>query len=46
LITLHNLHFYLDLMRQARAKIDNGTFDKFRNDFVNNYKTRDVVETL
>jgi queuine tRNA-ribosyltransferase len=38
LITLHNLHFYLDLMRQARAKIDNGTFDKFRNDFVNNYK--------
>jgi queuine tRNA-ribosyltransferase len=46
LITLHNLHFYLDLMRQARAKIDNGTFDKFRNDFVNNYKTRDVEETL
>ncbi len=42
LITLHNLHFYLDLMKQARDKIDNGTFDQFRNAFVANYKTRDV----
>jgi queuine tRNA-ribosyltransferase len=30
LITLHNLHFYLDLMRQARATIENGTFNEFR----------------
>jgi queuine tRNA-ribosyltransferase len=42
LITLHNLHFYIELMRQARAKIDNGTFDAFRKDFVSNYKVRDV----
>jgi queuine tRNA-ribosyltransferase len=42
LITLHNLHFYLELMRQARAKIDNGAFDEFRRGFVANYKTRDV----
>jgi queuine tRNA-ribosyltransferase len=42
LITLHNLHFYLDLMRQARGKIDNGTFDEFRREFVSNYETRDV----
>src|ERR1700730_13891289 len=42
LITLHNLHFYLDLMRQARAKIDNGTFDEFRSEFVSNYEPRDV----
>jgi queuine tRNA-ribosyltransferase len=41
LITLHNLHFYLDLMRQARGKIDNGTFDEFRSEFVSNYETRD-----
>src|SRR5213075_3072018 len=27
LITLHNLHFYLELMRQAREKIGNGTFE-------------------
>jgi queuine tRNA-ribosyltransferase len=42
LITLHNLHFYLDLMRRAREKIDKGTFDKFRTEFVSNYETRDV----
>jgi queuine tRNA-ribosyltransferase len=42
LITLHNLHFYLDLMRQARARIDNGTFDEFRSTFVSNYDPRDV----
>jgi queuine tRNA-ribosyltransferase len=38
LITLHNLHFYLELMRQARAKIDNGTFNEFRRDFAANYE--------
>jgi queuine tRNA-ribosyltransferase len=42
LITLHNLHFYLDLMRQARDKIDNGSFDAFRKDFVAGYKTRPI----
>jgi queuine tRNA-ribosyltransferase len=45
LITLHNLHFYLDLMRQARDKIDNGTFDEFRREFVSNYETRDSDPT-
>jgi queuine tRNA-ribosyltransferase len=42
LITLHNLHFYLDLMRQAREHIENGSFEKFRKRFVSNYKTRDA----
>jgi len=42
LITLHNLHFYLDLMRLARNRIENGEFDRFRREFVSNYKTRDV----
>src|SRR5205807_3176773 len=42
LITLHNLHFYLDLMRQARTEIENCEFDRFRREFVSNYKTRDV----
>ena len=42
LITLHNLHFYLDLMRRAREKIDKGTFDGFRSEFVSNYETGDV----
>ncbi len=39
LITLHNLHFYLDLMRQAREQIQDGSFDEFRKRFVSNYKT-------
>ena len=38
LITIHNLHFYLELMRQAREKIDQETFDEFRRGFVSNYK--------
>jgi queuine tRNA-ribosyltransferase len=42
LITLHNLHFYVDLMRQAREHIENGSFEEFRKRFVANYKTRDV----
>ena len=42
LITLHNLHFYLDLMRQSRVRIDNGTFDEFRSEFVSNYEPRDA----
>ena len=43
LITLHNLHFYLNLMNQARAEIEAGTFDKFRKEFVAEYKTRDIT---
>jgi queuine tRNA-ribosyltransferase len=27
--TIHNLHFYLDLMRRARAAIEDGQFDRF-----------------
>ena len=43
LITLHNLHFYLNLMSQARTEIENGTFDQFRKAFVAEYKTRDAI---
>jgi queuine tRNA-ribosyltransferase len=46
LITVHNLHFYLDLMRRARVAIESGTFAGFRKDFVSNYKTRDVDVVL
>ena len=38
LITLHNLHFYLNLMNQARAEIQKGTFDEFRKTFAAEYK--------
>ena len=43
LITLHNLHFYLNLMNQARTEIENGTFDRFRTAFVAEYKTRETA---
>jgi len=33
LATFHNLHFYLDLMRQARAAIQAGRFSRFRETF-------------
>jgi queuine tRNA-ribosyltransferase len=42
LITLHNLHFYLDLMKRTRKAIKNGTFGEFRRSFVSGYKTREV----
>jgi queuine tRNA-ribosyltransferase len=31
--TIHNLHYYLDLMRQARDAIDAGAFQAFRTRF-------------
>ena len=31
--TIHNLHFYLDLMRQMRLAIENGRFDELERDF-------------
>jgi queuine tRNA-ribosyltransferase len=43
LITLHNLHFYLNLMNRARAEIERGTFDQFRKRFVADYKTREAM---
>ncbi len=39
LISIHNLHFYLNLTRQARAHILAGTFQEFRETFVANYKS-------
>jgi queuine tRNA-ribosyltransferase len=44
LITLHNLHSYLNLMSRARTEIERGTFDQFRKAFVAQYKTRDAAE--
>ena len=40
LVTLHNLHFYLDLMRRAGREIDSGNFDRFRRDFVSGYRNK------
>ena len=43
LVTLHNLHFYLNLMNRARTEIESGAFDQFRKAFVAAYKTRDAA---
>src|SRR5947199_279913 len=43
LITLHNLHFYLNLMNQARAEIEKGTFDQFPKALSADDKTRALV---
>ena len=40
LLSIHNLHFYLDLMKQARRAIEDGTFSDFRARFVSGYRTR------
>ena len=37
LVSIHNLHFYLDLTRRARAHILAGTFQEFREKFVSGY---------
>jgi queuine tRNA-ribosyltransferase len=38
--TLHNLHFYLDTMRQIREAIAFGTFDAFRHAFHQTFSRR------
>ncbi|CAN5497001.1 tRNA guanosine(34) transglycosylase Tgt [soil metagenome] len=40
LITLHNLHFYLDLTKRAREAIAAGTFGEYCRDFLSGYRTR------
>ncbi len=38
--SLHNLHFYLWLVKQAREKIIDGSFNKWKNEMVNLLMTR------
>jgi queuine tRNA-ribosyltransferase len=40
LLSIHNLHFYLDLMSRARRAIEDGSFVAFRAQFISNYKVR------
>lgn len=45
LVTLHNLHFYLTLMRRIRASILGGSFAEFRREFVAGYRVWNAVES-
>ncbi|MFC1615616.1 tRNA guanosine(34) transglycosylase Tgt [Patescibacteria group bacterium] len=38
LLSIHNLHFLLDLMRNIRKNINQGTFHKFKTNFLNKFK--------
>jgi queuine tRNA-ribosyltransferase len=44
LITIHNLHFYMNLMRRIREAIERGTFASFRQRFVGQYVRHTVVD--
>ncbi|GAB4165507.1 MAG: tRNA guanosine(34) transglycosylase Tgt [Terrimicrobiaceae bacterium] len=44
MISLHNLHFYIHLLRQARQAILGGSFANFRHDFVSSYRNRQEPE--
>ncbi|MCP5555692.1 MAG: tRNA guanosine(34) transglycosylase Tgt [Verrucomicrobiales bacterium] len=43
IVTLHNLHFYLGLMKRARCAIQGGDFARFRDDFTRRYR-QGVIE--
>lgn len=38
LVSIHNSHFYMQLMADIRTHIQNGTFAEFRKEFVANYR--------
>ncbi|MCM8780038.1 MAG: tRNA guanosine(34) transglycosylase Tgt [Candidatus Omnitrophica bacterium] len=40
LVSLHNIYFYLELMRKIREAIKNDRFAEFKKDFLNNYKSK------
>ena len=35
LLTLHNINFYQELMAAIRVNIENGTYDKFHDKYIN-----------
>ena len=39
LVTFHNVHFYLELMRKAREAIRRDKFTEFKKEFLNNYSS-------
>ena len=38
LLTLHNVHFYLDLMAQARAHLEAGDFARWHRAWIERYE--------
>lgn len=45
MLSVHNSHMFLQLMRDMRQHLDNGTFDEFRKEFIAGYQpTLKVLE--
>jgi queuine tRNA-ribosyltransferase len=44
LITMHNLHFYMNLMQRIREALEGGSFVSFRERFVGQYVRHTVVD--
>ncbi len=44
LVTLHNLHFYLNLMQRIRTALELGTFAQFRREFHGTYSPSTLPE--
>ena len=44
LVSYHNLHFYIRLMERARKAILDGTFKKWKNEFLNQYRQTEKEE--
>ncbi len=42
LLTLHNVHFYLHLMKRVRHAIDTGTFAGFKAEFISRYRGKEI----
>ena len=38
LMTFHNIHFYLNMMREVRSSILQGRFDEYRENFYKSYQ--------
>ena len=43
LVSIHNSHFYLEVMRKIRSHLASGTFAEFRREFVANYVPTEKV---
>ena len=45
MLSVHNSHFYMEVMRQIRSHLAAGTFDDFREEFIAKYQpTSKVLE--
>ena len=40
LAVMHNLYFYNNLMTEIRKNIENGSFDDYKNEYVDRLDTR------